>query len=109
MKRMWWVLMLAAAVPLAAQEPAEPQDTAEAARLRQQIEQRFHQIVRDRLALTDDQDAKLRTTARRSIGRCCPASRRTPTACSCTCRASNAIRNGCSGCSRMKIGKWPAT
>src|SRR2546428_2853894 len=58
---MWWVLMLAA-VPLAAQEPAEPQDTAEAARLRQQIEQRFHQIVRDRLALTDDQDAKLRTT-----------------------------------------------
>ncbi len=57
-----WVLMLAAAVPLAAQEPAEPQDTAEAARLRQQIEQRFHQIVRDRLALTDQQDAQLRAT-----------------------------------------------
>src|SRR6266487_1305863 len=61
-KRAWWMLLLAAAVPLAAQEPAEPQDTAEAARLRQQIEQRFHQIVRDRLALTDDQDAKLRAT-----------------------------------------------
>src|SRR3989442_2573716 len=58
---MWWVLMLAA-VPLAAQEPTEPQDTVEAARLRQQIEQRFHQIVRDRLALTDQQDAQLRAT-----------------------------------------------
>src|SRR2546426_11748208 len=65
MKRMWWVLMLAAVVslgPLAAQEPTEPQDTAEAAQLRQQIEQRFHEIVRQRLALTDDQDAKLRST-----------------------------------------------
>ena len=65
-KRMWWVLMLAAAVPLAAQDPtaggAEPQDTAEAAQLRLQIEQRFHEIVRQRLALTDDQDAKLRAT-----------------------------------------------
>src|SRR5436309_13129931 len=65
-KRMWWVLMLAAAVPLAAQDPtgggAEPQDTVEAAQLRQQIEQRFHEIVRQRLALTDDQDAKLRAT-----------------------------------------------
>ena len=65
MKRMWWVLMLAAAVPLAAQAPTEPQDTAEAARLRQQIEQRFHQIVRQRLALSDDQDAKLRATQER--------------------------------------------
>ena len=61
-KRMWWVLMLAAVTPLAAQEPTEPQDTAEAAQLRQQIEQRFHEIVRQRLALTDDQDAKLRST-----------------------------------------------
>lgn len=64
-KRMWWVLMLAAVVPLgpvAAQEPTQPQDTAEAAQLRQQIEQRFHEIVRQRLALTDDQDAKLRAT-----------------------------------------------
>ena len=68
MKRMWWVLMLGAVVslgPLAAQEPAEPQDTAEAAQLRQQIEQRFHQIVRQRLALSDDQDAKLRATQER--------------------------------------------
>ena len=68
MKRVWWVLMLAAVVslgPLAAQEPAEPQDTAEAAQLRQQIEQRFHQIVRQRLALSDDQDAKLRATQER--------------------------------------------
>src|SRR6266571_9062334 len=65
MKRMGWVLMLAAAVPLAAQQPTEPQDTAEAAQLRQQIEQRFHQIVRERLALTDDQDAKLRATQER--------------------------------------------
>ena len=65
-KRMWWVLMLAAAVPLSAQDPtgggAEPQDTVESAQLRQQIEQRFHEIVRQRLALTDDQDAKLRAT-----------------------------------------------
>ena len=33
MKRVWWVLMLAVVVslgPLAAQEPSEPQDTAEA-------------------------------------------------------------------------------
>ncbi len=62
MKRMAWVLMLAAAVPLAAQEPTEPQDTAGAAQLRQQIEQRFHQIVRERLVLTDQQDAQLRAT-----------------------------------------------
>jgi len=65
-KRMWWVLMLAAAVPLSAQDPtgggAEPQDTVESAQLRQQIEQRFREIVRQRLALTDDQDAKLRAT-----------------------------------------------
>lgn len=65
-KRMWWVLMLAAAVPLSAQDPtgggAEPQDTAESAQLRQQIEQRFHEIVRQRLALTNEQDAQLRAT-----------------------------------------------
>ena len=68
MTRMWWVLMLAAVVslgPLAAKEPTVPQDTAEAAQLRQQIEQRFHQIVRQRLALSDDQDAKLRATQER--------------------------------------------
>jgi len=51
--------MLALTAPLAAQEP---QDTVEAAQLRQQIEQRFHQIVRERLALTDEQDVKLRAT-----------------------------------------------
>ena len=73
-KRLWWVLMLAAAVPLAAQDPtgggggAEPQDTAEAAQLRQQIEQRFHEIVRQRLALTDQQDAQLRTTQEKYRG-----------------------------------------
>ena len=127
MTRMWWVLMLAAVVslgPLAAQEPTVPQDTAEAAQLRQQIEQRFHQIVRQRLALSDDQDAKLRATQerfgaqRRDLMRDQADHRQgldrqmqpgVATACSSTCRASNATRSGCCGCSRMKTGKWPAT
>jgi len=64
MKRLWLVLSLVLAPGLAAQEPAAPQrpDTAEAERLRAQIEQRFSQRVQEELHLTPDQAAKLRAS-----------------------------------------------
>ena len=52
-------LAVAIAPMLAAQQPA---DTAEAGRLRAQIEQRFSQRVQDSLKLTPDQATKLRDT-----------------------------------------------
>jgi hypothetical protein len=70
MKRLWLVLSLVLAPGLAAQEPAAPQrpDTAEAERLRAQIEQRFAQRVQEELHLTPDQATKLRASQERFGG-----------------------------------------
>ena len=69
MKRLCLVLGLALAPSLAAQEPAVPPpqrpDTAEAERLRAQIEERFAQHVQQELRLTPDQAAKLRASQER--------------------------------------------
>jgi len=67
MKRLWLVLALVLAPGLAAQEPAAPQrpDTAEAERLRAQIEERFAQHVQEQLRLTPDQATKLRASQER--------------------------------------------
>ncbi|HTI04228.1 MAG TPA: Spy/CpxP family protein refolding chaperone [Gemmatimonadales bacterium] len=66
MKRLWMVGLAAtlAAPALRAQQP-ETTDTAEAGRLRAQIEQRFSARVKDELGLSDDQAGKLRTTQER--------------------------------------------
>src|SRR5256885_16267218 len=66
-----WALGLAGAVLLApallAQQPVAPpqRDTAEAGRLRAQIEQRFSARVQEELKLTPDQATKLRTSQER--------------------------------------------
>jgi Spy/CpxP family protein refolding chaperone len=67
MKRLALVLTLSLATGLAAQEPAAPQkpDTAEAERLRAQIEERFSQRVQEELKLTPDQTTKLRASQER--------------------------------------------
>jgi hypothetical protein len=67
MKRLWLVLSLVLAPGLAGQESAAPQrpDTAEAERLRAQIEDRFSQRVQEELRLTPDQAAKLRGSQER--------------------------------------------
>ncbi len=71
MKRLCLVLSLALAPSLAGQEPPPaaplPQrpDTAEAERLRAQIEERFAQHVQQELRLTPDQAAKLRASQER--------------------------------------------
>lgn len=64
MNRFVLIVTLALASPLAAQEPAAPArpDTAEAERLRAQIEARFSQRVQEELKLTSDQAAKLRAS-----------------------------------------------
>jgi len=67
MQRLYLVLSLALASGLAAQEPAAPArpDTAEAERLRAQIEERFSQHVQQELRLTPDQATKLRASQER--------------------------------------------
>jgi Spy/CpxP family protein refolding chaperone len=68
MKRLWLVLSLAVAPGVRAQQPAPlptPPDTAEAGRLRAQIEERFAQHVQQELRLTADQAAKLRASQER--------------------------------------------
>jgi Spy/CpxP family protein refolding chaperone len=64
--KQWWLVSLAvvAAPMLAAQQPA-PRDTAEAGRLRAQIEQRFSDRVQQELKLTPDQSTKLRASQER--------------------------------------------
>lgn len=64
MNRFVLVVTLALASTLSAQEPVTPAhpDTAEAERLRAQIEQRFSQRVQEELRLTPDQAAKLRAS-----------------------------------------------
>jgi Spy/CpxP family protein refolding chaperone len=70
MNRFVLVVTLALASTLAAQEPVAPAqpDTAEAERLRAQIEQRFSQRVQEELRLTPDQAAKLRASQERFGG-----------------------------------------
>jgi len=66
MNRFVLVVTLALASTLSAQEPVTPAgggpDTAEAERLRAQIEERFSQRVQEELKLTPDQAAKLRAS-----------------------------------------------
>jgi Spy/CpxP family protein refolding chaperone len=64
MNRFVLVVTLALASTLSAQEPVTPArpDTAEAERLRAQIEERFSQRVQEELRLTPDQAAKLRAS-----------------------------------------------
>ncbi|MEZ4411834.1 MAG: Spy/CpxP family protein refolding chaperone [Gemmatimonadales bacterium] len=63
MRRLGWVLtavVLVAASPLRAQDSGD--DSPQAARIRQQIEQRFAQQIQTNLGLTDEQAVKLRAT-----------------------------------------------
>jgi len=64
MNRFVLVVTLALASTLSAQEPVTPAqpDTAEAERLRAQIEERFSRRVQEELRLTPDQAAKLRAS-----------------------------------------------
>ncbi|HEV8400534.1 MAG TPA: Spy/CpxP family protein refolding chaperone [Gemmatimonadales bacterium] len=64
MNRFVLVVTLVLASTLSAQEPVTPArpDTAEAERLRAQIEERFSQRVQEELRLTPDQSAKLRAS-----------------------------------------------
>jgi hypothetical protein len=66
MRRLWPALLAIAALaaPLRAQEPgdAAADEPARAQALRRLIEDRFAARVKDRLALTDEQTAQLRTT-----------------------------------------------
>jgi hypothetical protein len=69
MKRLWMLSVAVLLVPgLAAQEPLPPRgrpDSAEAERLRVQIEERFAQHVQQELRLTPDQATKLRASQER--------------------------------------------
>jgi hypothetical protein len=64
MQRLCLVLSLVLAPGLSAQDPARP-DTAEAERLRAQIEERFSRHVQQELRLTPDQATKLRASQER--------------------------------------------
>ena len=66
MKQLWLALSLVVSPGLAAQEPtpARP-DTAQAERLRAQIEERFSRHVQQELQLTPDQATKLRASQER--------------------------------------------
>ena len=64
MQRLCLVLSLVLAPGLSAQDPARP-DTAEAERLRAQIEERFSRHVQEELRLTADQATKLRASQER--------------------------------------------
>jgi len=72
MKALVWVVMLAATVPLVAQEPedtvAAPRNGAEAQELRERIRQRWNEHVRSTLGLSDDQTARLQATEQRFEG-----------------------------------------
>src|SRR6266511_3736047 len=68
MNRLWLCAALAVAfgAPVVGQQPpGQPADTAEAGRLRRQIEERFGQHVKEQLRLSDDQATKLRATQER--------------------------------------------
>jgi Spy/CpxP family protein refolding chaperone len=67
MKRLVPLLWLAIAAGLGAQQPTDSGSAPrrDAQDLIRQIEQRFHERVRNRLGLTDEQDAKLMATEQR--------------------------------------------
>jgi len=73
MKALVWVVMLAATLPLVAQEPedtaaAPSPNGAEAQQLRERIRQRWNEHIRSTLGLSDDQTAKLQATEQRFEG-----------------------------------------
>jgi Spy/CpxP family protein refolding chaperone len=72
MKPFVWVVMLAATLPLVAQEPEDtvpvPGNGAEARQLRERIRQRWNEHVRSTLGLSDDQTARLQSTEQRFEG-----------------------------------------
>jgi Spy/CpxP family protein refolding chaperone len=66
MKRVLMMLLVAAAPTLAAQRGDSTQGPpGDVEGLRRQIEERFHQRVREQLGLTNDQDTRLRSTQER--------------------------------------------
>ena len=69
MKSLVWILVLATALPLVAQEPEDsaesPSNGAEARQLRKQIRERWYEHVRTTLALSDEQATKLQGTEQR--------------------------------------------
>ena len=65
MRRLIWVLGLAVAPALAAQDSAGPPDSVQRERLQEEIDRRFGQVVQQRLGLTGDQSARLRATEER--------------------------------------------
>jgi hypothetical protein len=67
MKRVLMMLLVAVAPMLAAQRPGDSTQAppGDVEGLRRQIEERFHQRVREQLGLTNDQDTRLRTTQER--------------------------------------------
>ena len=65
MRKLIWVLGLAVAPALAAQDSAGPPDSVERERLQERIDRRFGQVVQQRLGLTGDQSARLRATEER--------------------------------------------
>ena len=62
MKRILWVVVAALAPALAAQNPPDTSEQAQAEQLRAEIQRRFNERVRSELKLTDEQTAKLRAT-----------------------------------------------
>jgi Spy/CpxP family protein refolding chaperone len=65
MRKLIWVLGLAVAPALAAQDSAGPPDSVQRERLQEEIDRRFGQVVQQRLGLTGDQSARLRATEER--------------------------------------------
>jgi hypothetical protein len=67
MRRVWilFALLAGLSMPAVAQEPLDEQDTTGAELLRQEIERRFADRVRQNLGLNDDQMTKLRATNER--------------------------------------------
>jgi len=62
MKHILLVLWCAAAPVLAAQHPPDTSEQAQTQQLRQQVRQRWQQVVRTQLGLTPDQATKLQAT-----------------------------------------------
>jgi Spy/CpxP family protein refolding chaperone len=65
MRKLIWVLGLAIAPALAAQDSAGPPDAVQRERLQEEIDRRFGHVVQQRLGLTGDQSARLRATEER--------------------------------------------
>src|SRR5256885_1503031 len=69
MPRLAWILMIALAPALGAQQQSDsaavPADAAEARQLREQIRQRWNEHVRSTLGLSDDQTTKVQATEQR--------------------------------------------